>query len=147
MPRRYKAGVYVFLVLLIVFTVIIEAIEKEFNLPTEGELASSPAVIAAWRRCVVEKACGYDPAKMTLIWWSKLAWLASEWLMFASLFEGIGRGGSPSLVVRSACARRTSTTASTPSTARTCVRTGSCTRRRIVTDKIAAVVHPKCEKS
>ena len=29
---------------------------------------------------------------MTLIWWSKLAWLASEWLMFASLFQGIGKG-------------------------------------------------------
>ena len=92
MPRRYKAGVYGFLVLLIVFTVIIEAIEKEFNLPTEGELASSPTVIAAWRRCVVEKACGHDASKMTLIWWSKLAWLASEWLMFASLFQGIGKG-------------------------------------------------------
>ena len=92
MPRRYKAGVYVFLVLLIIFTVIIETIEKEFNLPTEGELASSPTVIAAWRRCVVDKACGHDASKMTLIWWSKLAWLASEWLMFASLFQGIGKG-------------------------------------------------------
>ena len=32
---------------------------------------------------------------MTLIWWSKLAWLASEWLMFASLFQGIGKGWEP----------------------------------------------------
>ena len=29
---------------------------------------------------------------MTLIWWSKLAWLASEWLMFASLFQKDGKG-------------------------------------------------------
>ena len=107
MPRRYKAGVYVFLVLLIV-ELIIEAIEKEFNLPTEGELASSPTVIATWRRCVVDKACGHDPAKMTLIKVEQaLAWLAAEWLMFASLFQAeSARGGERSWPFGAAARRR-----------------------------------------
>ena len=51
--------------------------------------------IALYYTFVVDKACGYDASKMTLIWWSKLAWLGAEWLMFASLFQGIGRGWEP----------------------------------------------------